>query len=384
MSSTTTRLDFFDKLPSLGSTATAAGLAAPLISPERHGRPFTMMLVVTRRCNSRCKMCNIWQEKNSPMLSLDQYRQIFREPMPSVRALVLTGGEPTLRRDLPDIWKIARPALPQLEYGLIATSGLNPERTLEHVEAIMEEIAANPGRIKSFEVQISLDGIDAMHDQVRGIEGFFGRVKRTLAGLAELQKRYPFLVKKLSSVVMPENVEHMELVEAFAQEQNMPVHFSPVVLSGTYYRNLADTEMLGFVAGSEKSQQAQVAFRRLSVEDKSSLRFYYDDAAQMLGGAARSRTCLMGFFGCVVEHTGEVYSCINWEEESFGNLLEKSFDEIWFGEQARAARHNLRKEGCPTCPSMCYPHAVGVDEVVKEKLLSTQERVKRVANRLLK
>lgn len=373
-----TRLEFFDRLPSLGAVATAASIAAPLISPQMLGRPFTMMLVVTRRCNSRCKMCNIWEEKNSPMLSLDQYRQMFSTPLPHFRSLVLTGGEPTLRRDLPQVWEIARAGMPNLEYGLLATSGLNVQRTLEHVEAIMRQIEADPGRIRAFHVQVSLDGMDEMHDHIRGISGFFGRVQRTLTGLAELKQRFPMLVYRLSSVVMPDNVDHMPRVRAFAAEGGMPVHFSPVVLSGTYYRNSQDAELLGFVPGSERSRQAQESFRQLSAEDHGSLGFYYDDVARMLGGATRGRTCLMGFFGCVVEHTGEVYPCINWEEQSFGNLLEQPFDDIWFGERAQAARYSLRRTGCPTCPSMCYPHAVGVGEVLREEAAKTRRRVRRV------
>jgi radical SAM protein with 4Fe4S-binding SPASM domain len=380
----TTRIDLFDKLPSLSAVATAAGVAAPYISPERHGRPFTMILVVTRRCNSRCKMCFIWQEKKSPMLSLDQYRQIFREPLPSIRALALSGGEPTLRADLPEIWAIARPALPQLEYGLLATSGLNVQRTLDQVKQIMQQIEDNPGRMKRFEVQVSLDGIDETHDHVRGIAGFFTRVQRTLAGLAELQQRYPMLAVKLSTVVLPENVEDVERIHNFAREHGIPVHFSPAVLTGTYFSNLDNAEEIGFVPESEKSLQAQAAFRKLSDEDTSSLRFYYDDMTRMLNGAPRSRICLMGYFGCVVEHTGEVYPCPIWEYESFGNLLEQSFDDVWFSEQAQSARYKLRKTGCPTCSSMCYPHAVGLNEVLQEKVMNVQRKAKRVAGRLLK
>ncbi len=384
MESQTKRIDFFDKLPTLGAVVTAAGVAAPYITPERHGRPFTMILVVTRRCNSRCKMCSIWQEKNSPMLSLDEYRHMFREPLPSIRSLVLTGGEPTLRSDLPQIWEIARPALPRLEYGLLATSGLNVQRTLDQVTVILAQIEANPGSLKRFEVQVSLDGIDETHDHIRGIDGFFARVTRTLDGLATLQQRYPMLRTRLSSVVMPDNIEQVERIHAFARERGLSIHFSPVVLTGTYFNNLQDTEVLGFVPGSQKSQQAHAAFHELSAEDQSSLRFYYDDVAQMLDGDSRSRTCLMGFFGCVVEHTGEVYPCPIWEYESFGNLLEQSFDTIWFSEQARNARYNLRKTSCPTCTSMCYPHAVGLSEVVQEKLDHTRTRAQRLIGRILK
>jgi MoaA/NifB/PqqE/SkfB family radical SAM enzyme len=384
MNSRPITLEFFDRLPTLKAAVTAAGLFAEQISPKYHGRPFTMMLAVTRRCNSRCTMCHIWEEKLSPMLTLDQYRQMFREPLPSVRALVLTGGEPTLRQDLPTIWDIARSALPSLEYGLLATSGLNVQRTLAHVEAIMQQIERAPGRMTRFDVQVSLDGIGDMHDTIRGIPGYFKRVQATLDGLAALQQRYSMLHRRLSCVVMPQNLDHVTQVQDLAAAADMPVHFSPLVFSSAYYRNLEDMETLGFVPGSVPSRQAQQTFHDLHDCEGSSLRFYYHDVANMLGGAERSRTCLMGFFGCVVEHTGEVYPCINWEHESFGNLLEQSFDEIWFGSAAQEARYNLRRTGCPTCPSMCYPHAVGVGEVAQEKLGVVQRRLKRVAGRIRK
>ncbi len=378
----TTRLEFFDTIPDMRGVITATGVAAPFITPERLGRPHTMMLVVTRRCNSRCKMCNIWQEKKSPMLSVEQYQHMFRNPLPSFRALVLTGGEATLRKDLPEIWAIARNAMPRLEYGMLATSGLNPQRALSQVEAICRNIEANPGKITVFDVQVSLDGIEDMHDQVRGIDGFFEKVKRTLDGLEKLAERYPFLKRHLSTVVMPENIAHIPGIKAFAAERGLPVNFSPVVVSGHYYRNEQDAEMLGFVANSERSKIAQESFRQLSEEDQTSMSYYYDDVVQMLGGGTRKRTCLMGFFGCVVEHMGDVYPCINWENERFGNLMEQPFDDIWFGEQAQQARYNLRATGCPSCPSMCYPHASGPKEVLGEKLGYVRQRAANVIERI--
>ncbi|MFL5807779.1 MAG: SPASM domain-containing protein, partial [Roseiflexaceae bacterium] len=185
-------------------------------------------------------------------------------------------------------------------------------------------------------------------------------------------------------VVLPDNIQDIERVQNFAREQGIPVHFSPAVLTGSYFNNLENAEEIGFVPESEKGRQAQVAFHKLSAEDDSALRFYYDDMARMLDGAPRSRTCLMGYFGCVVEHTGEVYPCPIWEYESFGNMLEQSFEDIWFSERAQAARHNLRRTGCPTCSSMCYPHAVGLNEVLHEKAMNVQRKARRVAGRLLK
>ncbi|MBA3946248.1 MAG: radical SAM protein [Herpetosiphonaceae bacterium] len=370
----TTRIEFIDKLPSFAAVTNTAALITPFVNRERLARPFNLIVAVTRHCNSRCKMCHIWQEKDTPTLSLDQYRTMFRLPFPSVRSLTITGGEPTLRKDLPELFEIIRAACPKVEHAMLATSGLNVQRTLEHVTSILTNVAAAPGKLRLFEVQISLDGIDEMHDQVRGIHGFFTKVERVLAGLAELHQQFPMLRVKLSTVVMPENVGHVQRLRAFATERGLPIHFSPVVLSGTYYSNLETAEMIGFVPGSPASQEAQSFFEQLGEEDASALRYYYRDVRAMMGGTTRSRTCMMGFFSCVVEYSGDVYACVNWEQQSFGNLLNDSFDDIWFGPKAHAARLALRETGCPTCPSMCYTQPINAGELLATKARRVQKR----------
>jgi radical SAM protein with 4Fe4S-binding SPASM domain len=377
----TQRLEFFDTLPNFNSVIAAASLTGPHLTPERMPRPHTMLLVVTRRCNSRCQMCYIWKEKDSSMLSLEQYRHIFRESYPSVRMLTLTGGEATLRADLPEIWAIARQSLPQLEQGSLATHGLNTQRTLDHVKAIMEEIEANPGKMNHFTVQISLDGIGEMHDHIRGIPGFFEKVQRTIAGLIELEQRYPILQHQISMVVLPDNVGEVMKVRDFAKERNLTVYFSPAVLSGPYFNNLEHADTLGFTKGTPKAQIARDAFISLSHDQANPLRFYYDDMVKMIDGAKRSRTCLMGFFSCVIEHTGEVYPCPMWEYESFGNLLTNSFDEVWFSEQAQAARHKLRLTGCPDCTSICYAGPIGISEMLQNKAEQVKARIQQLTSR---
>jgi radical SAM protein with 4Fe4S-binding SPASM domain len=74
---------------------------------------------------------------------------------------------------------------------------------------------------------------------------------------------------------------------------------------------------------------------------------------------------MMGFYACIIEHDGSVYPCVNFEVNSFGNLLEQSFDEIWFGPRAESVRRELRQSGCPTCVSNCYTLPTGAGEAAK-------------------
>lgn len=360
------KLSFFDSLPSYKMLTTAASLLAPAISTQLLPRPFLMTFVVTRRCNSRCQMCNIWQEKDSTFLSLDQIRHIFgKDDYSFVRQLTLTGGEPTLRPDLPELFEIVRSACSRLEHIELATSGLNTRRVLEHVEHMLKSVQFTPGRINRFTVQVSMDGVEDMHDQIRGIHGFYGIVQETLDGLAQLEKQYAILNHRLSCVVMPQNLSHVERLQAFANQANLPIVFSPVVLSGRYYRNLESDDNLTFISGEGRNEAAVRTFQSLAQEDDSALRFYYEDIGHMLQGSKRHRACMMGFYGFTLEHDANVYPCVNFETSSFGNLLEQSFDEVWFGKQAETLREELRQTGCPTCVSACYTAPTGAGEMIK-------------------
>jgi MoaA/NifB/PqqE/SkfB family radical SAM enzyme len=308
-------------------------------------------------------MCNIWQDKDSPFLSVDQVEYIFsRNDFSFVRSLSLTGGEPTLRSDLPDLFEIVGANCPNLEYVQLATNGLTPLHILEQVRRMLTFVEARLEHVYRFDVQISLDAIGEIHDTIRGVSGSFQRAVKTLDLLTELQSDFSRLGLYLSAVVMPYNLPYLNTLQEMAVQRGLRLQFSPVVLSSEYYSNLQDQGDLIF--SSERNTQAVEFFSRLARQEQSSLRYYYRDVSRMLGGAPRGRRCMMGFYSFVLEHDGSVYPCINCEKRSFGNLLHRSFKEIWFGSQAADVRRRLRQDCCPTCTSLCYPLPVNLLEVV--------------------
>ena len=81
----------------------AVQLVQLLRSTKREARLGTVILFVTSRCNAFCKTCFYHEELNQPGdLTFAQIEKISRT-MPAITDLWLSGGEPTLRRDVPDI-----------------------------------------------------------------------------------------------------------------------------------------------------------------------------------------------------------------------------------------------------------------------------------------
>src|SRR5580765_8723722 len=72
-------------------------------STKRQKRLGTVILFVTSRCNSFCRTCFYHEELNRPGdMTFDQIAKISRT-MPPITVLWLSGGEPTLRHDAPQI-----------------------------------------------------------------------------------------------------------------------------------------------------------------------------------------------------------------------------------------------------------------------------------------
>ena len=120
------------------------------------GGLFNINLEVTKRCNARCNFCDYWKEK--PGLELKDYVPIVEKLKPL--SVSLTGGEPLLREDLPDLIASLRQSFGFLNISLITNGSLlTMEKGLALWEAGLDELS------------ISLDYLDGRHDEGRGLPG---------------------------------------------------------------------------------------------------------------------------------------------------------------------------------------------------------------------
>src|SRR5437763_15656242 len=102
-------------------------------STKRERHLGTVILFVTSRCNSLCRTCFYHNELNQPGdLTFDQIEKISRT-MPPITDLWLSGGEPTLRRDVSEVIEtfVSNNAINRL---IIPTNGLIKSRVYEIVD----------------------------------------------------------------------------------------------------------------------------------------------------------------------------------------------------------------------------------------------------------
>jgi MoaA/NifB/PqqE/SkfB family radical SAM enzyme len=132
---------------------------------------------VTYACQARCHKCYAADlgDDERRRLSVEQIRGVIDQALPlGLIHVNLTGGEPTLRKDLPEIVRACRPD--RVVVSLVTNSlSLTREKLHSYRQAGLNTI------------QISLDSADAeTHDRLRGVPGCFDQVLRAAAWAREL------------------------------------------------------------------------------------------------------------------------------------------------------------------------------------------------------
>ncbi|MBA3530467.1 MAG: radical SAM protein, partial [Ardenticatenales bacterium] len=122
--------------------------------------PFSIVVSVSFRCNSKCKTCDVWRRPNDD-LSIEEWRKVFHNLGNSPFYMTFTGGEPFLRGDL-DEMVIAAYEECKPEVITIPTNGILTQRILE-----MTERMCTAAKGTNIGINLSLDEVGERHDRLR-------------------------------------------------------------------------------------------------------------------------------------------------------------------------------------------------------------------------
>ena len=166
--------------------------------------PAYVQFYITARCNLACEQCNIiYADGDSREVTLAQIRKIaenFAEI--GVCMVLLIGGEPFVRRDLPEI---VEAFVKNDIHVRLQTNGLATEAMLQRcVDAGAHDIS------------ISLDSLDgAVQDTING--GFRESWAKAIRTIATVNRIFPANgTAFFGTVLMPRNLEHVVDVVEFA------------------------------------------------------------------------------------------------------------------------------------------------------------------------
>ncbi len=144
--------------------------------------------------------------------------------MPSFGTLLLSGGEPTLRSDLPELVRIFR-TNNAIRNVSIPTNGLLPERIADIAEQIAQ---IDPDLFVTF--NLSIDGFSELHDEIRGVPGNFDSAIKTLRLIRNLGQKYGNLQAYVNSVICADNYKEVVPFAKFIQSEELAdAHYFEII-----------------------------------------------------------------------------------------------------------------------------------------------------------
>jgi len=311
-------------------------------------RPRFVCFPVTFRCNSRCQMCNIWKTPDTiEEIDLLKIEEVFSNHLfKRVEEVVLHGGEPTLRKDIKNIYEIVVKSCPNLKNIISSTNGLKPKVMDKRVNEILSVV--NPETV-SLTFTVSIDGLKSSHEKIRGIKGGFDRAIKTVEVLKKYQDKYPIEVK-IITVIQPQNVQDLDKMEKLAKDFDVDIIFQPLMID-SFYSNSPSDPRLKFSEAQIKEYRNFIKKKFTQGKDTKSL--YWKNFLDMMKGGKRNIPCAYDRYVLSLYPTGDVLSCAAENWILFGNVHEKLIDDIWFGKKAKKIRKKIRKDVCSSCIFYC-------------------------------
>lgn len=288
-----------------------------------------LRFTVTWKCNSKCTTCAIWKDKDAGKneLNIEQiYKFSKSKYFRKTEYITLSGGESTLRQDLPEIISVLHKNIPTARFS-ITTNGMVPHTE----EAIFRKIFRDNPNIKFGLVGISLNGPVEIHDVTRGIKGSWEKAVETYERLRSI------VPCEFSFTFCKDNVDYFEWVQNFAQRKKTRAYICWTVMNNRFH--ITEEDLIFWKTGMEKILEKYLernfglygSFssrikKLINASSGIALAYLYDSIVNK-----RIMPCFAGSQIVHIDPEGNVYPC-NFKmtkDRILGNLQDKSFDDIW-------------------------------------------------------
>ncbi|MHC4213841.1 MAG: radical SAM protein [Planctomycetota bacterium] len=286
-------------------------------------------LIVTYRCNAKCYMCNTWQH---PSKREEEFSPDLVDKIPDALNFInITGGEPFLRDDLDQIVEVALGKTKRL---VISTNGYFTKKIVNLAEKFGNRIG----------VRISIEGLPAANDELRGIRNGFDHGLRTLVTLHGIG------IRDIGFGITVSDRNAKDMIELYRLADAMGSEFATATTHNSYYFHKHDN-------GYQNPEMVAGEFEKIAAEllrtnrPKNWFRAYFNmGLANKVRGGKRPLPCEVGTDVFFLDPYGNIMPCNGSDEPMvMGNLKEKRFDEIWNSPRGDEIRKQVRD-----CPKQCW------------------------------
>jgi MoaA/NifB/PqqE/SkfB family radical SAM enzyme len=309
-----------------------------------HKAPIFITFFITSKCNANCGHCLYWDKLNrdEEELSLEEVTKISSSMRPFYK-LLLSGGEPFLRKDIDEICKIFY-INNKVRQITIPTNGISTDKIYTKISSILRSCPE-----ANIQVQISIDGPEQIHDKIRNTPGAFNKMMQTYYALEELEKQYKNLEINFCFTFSLLNEDYMQETSDYLNALgnnsfNLILVRDPVrdkaIMNFDFekYDKWNNDFMRGMPPGRSSGSERIFAVRR-----KQQIKIIRN----VIKDKKFTFKCSAGTLTAVIDELGMIYPCES-SRVAFGSLREEgyNFNQIWHGNIARSFRKAAMAKGC--------------------------------------
>jgi len=304
--------------------------------------PFSYVLLLSNKCNSRCKTCGLWKKSNKDEMSTNEWMLAIKKLGNAPVWVTVTGGEPFFLDDIDLIVsKVKEFNNPRVI--CIPSNGSMPNIIEKKVSNILN-YPRNPELI----INLSVDDIGEKHDKLRGVPGGFAKLEETVKRLKRLQAHHKNLKIGVNTVISQHNIDSFFNIYNYVVNNLKPDDyiFEPAQQRAELNTTQQDFRMdkhklsriLKFLATESKTNR----FHKRGISFvKNSIRLrYYKSLLE-----PKKAKCNAGLLSCQLMPNGKVVAC-GVKGLVLGSLREHNLNlkELW--REAAPKRVKLRHQKC--------------------------------------
>lgn len=283
-------------------------------------------IIVTYRCNARCNMCDVWKHPTKPS---DEIKPEIIRKLPNMFFTNVTGGEPFVRQDLPEIISELKKKSGRI---VISTNGFFTDR-------IISLCKENP----DLGIRISIEGRKESNDRIRGIPDGYARTQNTLKKLREMG------LKDIGFAMTVQDLNYKDIVPLYMMARDLGYEFATAAVHNSHYFHKWDNRVEA-KAEVEKALNELIDELLKSKKPKEWFRAYFNyGLINYIKGEPRFLPCEMGKNGFFLDPAGHILACNGMDQpEPMGNIREQNWDDIWNSPRAAEVRNAAKncKKNC--------------------------------------
>lgn len=284
-------------------------------------------IIVTYRCNARCNMCSRYLQpsREEEELSIETIRKL-----PPMYFTNITGGEPFLRRDLP---QIVRELYKKSDRIVISTNGYFTDR----IVALCREFP-------QIGIRISIEGMEQTNNAIRGLDDGYRRGVETLRTLRAMG------MQDVGFGMTVQDANAQDLLPLYRLSEKMQLEFATAAVHNSFYFVKTGNRIHNREAAALAFEDLINALLRTNSPKKWFRAYFNHGLIHYLYGQKRLLPCDMSFDTFFVDPYGDVMPCNGTEEKLvMGNLNTQTWDELWHSPEAEAVRRQVRQ-----CDRNCW------------------------------